>query len=292
MLAEANAIFATHGVSKRYRARGPLALDDVSLALPAGSITALVGPNGAGKSTLIRAAVGFERPTSGHVTIDGLDPWRRRAAALARVGYVPQFLSLYQVLSIDDHVRLARGLRQTFDERFARTWVTDRGIGLDRAVGDLSGGEQAQVALALALATRAPLMLLDEPLAALDPLARREFVADLVAGARRDATTVLLASHVTADVGGLVDRIVVLGAGRVMLHAAVDDAIANHWVAGPEDDADPAAAVASYPGRSGEVRVLVRGSRGTSQGTPATLDDVVLGYLALARGGAPSGRPA
>lgn len=274
-------IFAAHGISKRYRQRGALALEGVSLALPKGSITALVGPNGAGKSTLIRTAIGFERPTAGRVEIEGIDPWRQRPAALARVGYVPQTMSLYQGLSIDDHLRLAHGLRRTLDTEFARTWVTERGIDTGRRVGDLSVGEQAQVALALALATRAPLMLLDEPLASLDPLARREFLADLVSGARRDSTTVLLASHITTDVAGLVDRIVVLGAGHVLLDATVEDAIAGHRVVGPED-ADPATIVARFPGRSGELRVLVHG---TSGGTAAVLDDIVIGYLARARDG-------
>jgi ABC-2 type transport system ATP-binding protein len=290
MTGDRNTVFAAHGVSKRYRPRAPLALQDVSLALPAGSITALVGPNGAGKSTLIRAAVGFERPTAGHVEIDGLDPWRRRAAALARVGYVPQSMSLYRTLSIEDHIRLAGGLRPTLDARFARAWVADRGIDLDRRVDELSGGEQAQVALALALATRAPLLLLDEPLAALDPLARREFLADLVGEARRQATTVLLASHITTDVAGLAERIVVLGAGRVLLDAAVDQAVSGHRVAAPEDINDPATVVARFPSRSGEMTVLVRG---TMRGVAATLDDVVVGYLALARdGGRSAGRSA
>ena len=288
MAAVASPIFAAHGVSKRYRQRGPLALEDVSLSLPAGSITALVGPNGAGKSTLIRAAIGFERPTAGRIEIEGIDPWRRRAVALARVGYVPQAVALYQGLSIEDHVRLAHGLRPALDEDFARTWVNERGIDAGRRVGELSVGEQAQVALALALATRAPLLLLDEPLASLDPLARREFLADLVTGARTAFTTVLLASHITTDVAGLVDRIVVLGAGHVLLDAAVEDAIAGHRVVATEE-VDSAAVVARFPGRTGEACVL---AHGTSGGTAATLDDIVIGYLALARdGGESAGRP-
>jgi len=284
MTVTASPIFAAYGVSKRYRSRGPLALDDASLTLPTGSITALVGPNGAGKSTLIRAAIGFERPTAGRIEIEGVDPWRRRAAALARIGYVPQSVSLYQDLSIDDHVLLAHVLRRTFDMAFARRWVTERGLDGSRRVGDLSVGEQAQVALALALGTRAPLMLLDEPLASLDPLARREFLADLVSEARRTPTTVLLASHITTDLAGLVDRIVVLGSGQVLLDARVEDALAGHRVIASEV-VDPAAVVARFPSRTGEARVLARGSSG---GAAATLDDVVIGYLALARAGVES----
>ena len=272
-------VFAAIDVSKRYRRNGPWALRHVSLRLPTGSITALVGPNGAGKSTLIRAAVGFERPTEGQVEIVGIDVWRRRPAALANIGYVPQSVSLYQGLSIADHVRLAGALRQSFDEKLAAARLEALGLQLHRKVGELSGGEQSQVALAIAVGTRAPLLLLDEPISSLDPLARREFLASLVDGAHRDGTTVLLSSHITTDVAELADRIVVLGGGQKLLDDSVADVLASHRVAAP-GEVDDAAVVAPFPTATGVVRLLTKTAVG---GTPATLEDVVLGYLASSR---------
>ena len=272
-------VFAAIDLSKRYRRKGPWALHGVSLELPRGSITALIGPNGAGKSTLIRAAVGFERPTEGRVEVVGIDPWRHRPAALAQVGYVPQAMSLYRGLSVADHVRLAGALRRSFDAELAAARLEELGLALDRRVGDLSGGEQAQVALALAIATRAPLLLLDEPIASLDPLARREFLAVLLDGARRDGSTVLLATHIVADVAGLADRIVVLGAGHKLLDDAVPEVLAAHRVVGP-DEVEDADVVSRFPTTAGAVQVLIRGG---SEGVPATLEDVVMGYLSSSR---------
>jgi ABC-2 type transport system ATP-binding protein len=162
------------GLAKRYR-RGVWALQGIDLALPAGGITALVGPNAAGKSTLIKTWVGFEKPTRGSARVAGIDPWRDRSAALAHFGYVTQSPSLYDGLTVEDHLDLARQLRPSFDRDYARRRMSELDIPLDRQGRDLSGGQQAQVALALALGTRAPILLLDEPLASLDPLARREF---------------------------------------------------------------------------------------------------------------------
>src|SRR5262245_9809169 len=164
-----------HGFGKRYRPRS-WALRGVSLAVPTGSITALVGPNGSGKSTLIRAWIGFETATEGRLSTGGVDPGRDRAGAVARVGYVPQTPSLYRELTVADHVRLSVSLRDGFDAEAATRYVQRLSIPLGAKAGELSGGEQAQVGLALALATGARILLLDEPLASLDPLARREFL--------------------------------------------------------------------------------------------------------------------
>ena len=272
-------VLAALGLSKRYRRKAPWALHGVSLELPTGSITALIGPNGAGKSTLIRAAVGFERPTEGRLEVAGIDPWRHRPAALAQIGYVPQAMSLYRGLSVAEHLRLAGALRRSFDTELAAARLEELGLALDRRVGDLSGGEQAQVGLALAIATRAPLLLLDEPIASLDPLARREFLAMLLDGARRDGSTVLLATHIVADVAGLADRIVVLGAGQKLVDGAVPEVLAAHRVVGPED-VEGAEVVSRFPTAAGAVQVLVRGG---ALGVPATLEDVVMGYLSSSR---------
>jgi ABC-type multidrug transport system ATPase subunit len=275
------------GLGRRYRRKRPWALRDVSLSLPEGSITALVGPNGAGKSTLIRACIGFERPDAGRVLVAGIDPARRRAAAVKRVGYVPQAASLYPTLTIDDHFAMARVARPSFDRAYALERVALAGLSPDRPIRDLSGGEQAQVALALALGTRAPLLLLDEPLASLDPLARREFLTALVAHVREDGSTALLSSHIVTDVEQACDRIVVLSGGRVALDGKVIE-VRHRYRTVPADRLDGRMPVAVFAGPAGESVALLDSD--SAIGDPATLEDVVLGHLSAARSAAMGAR--
>lgn len=285
------AILETHDIGKRY-GRRRWALRHVDLEVPDGSITALVGPNGSGKSTLLKAWVGFERPTEGHLTVDGIDPWRDRGGALERIGYVPQAPSLYRELTVDEHVALAKTLRPRFDPAIARRRLDDLDIPLSSRADELSGGQQAQVGLALALGVRAPVLLLDEPLASLDPLARREFLHVLVDAVRADGATALLSSHVITDIEQACDRLLVLGAGRTLLDLSIAGAIAEHRVieaASPGAEASgapatppPGSVVGVFPGPSGERLSLVRGDAAVG-GRPATLEEVVLGHLAAAR---------
>jgi ABC-type multidrug transport system ATPase subunit len=275
------------GLGRRYRRKRPWALRDVSLSLPEGSITALVGPNGAGKSTLIRACIGFERPDAGRVLVAGIDPARRRAAAVKRVGYVPQAASLYPTLTIDDHFAMARVARPSFDRAYALERVAIAGLSPDRPIRDLSGGEQAQVALALALGTRAPLLLLDEPLASLDPLARREFLTALVAHVREDGSTALLSSHIVTDVEQACDRIVVLSGGRVALDGKVME-VRRRYRTVLADRLDGRMPVAVFAGPAGESVALLDSD--SAIGDPATLEDVVLGHLSAARSAAMGAR--
>ncbi|MBA3236386.1 MAG: ABC transporter ATP-binding protein [Chloroflexi bacterium] len=292
------AILETHDIGKRY-GRRRWALRNVDLAVPDGSITALVGPNGSGKTTLLKAWVGFERPTEGHLTVDGIDPWRHRAAAIMRIGYVPQAPSLYRELTVDEHLAMARSLRPGFDTAIARRRLDDLAISLTSRAEELSGGQQAQVGLALALGTRAPVLLLDEPLASLDPLARREFLHVLVDAVRADGSTALLSSHVITDIEQACDRLLVLGAGRTLLDLSIAGAIAEHSVVdtsrplgiaesgeasvlpGASGAVGPGVVVGVFPGPAGERLSLVRGE--AADGRPATLEEVVLGHLAAAR---------
>ncbi|MEX1156604.1 MAG: ABC transporter ATP-binding protein, partial [Chloroflexota bacterium] len=191
----AEPVLEAHALAKRY-GRRTWALTGIDLAIPQGGITALVGPNAAGKSTLIKTWVGFERPTRGGVTVAGIDPWKDRSAVLGMVGYVPQSPALYDGLSVNDHLDLAVQLRPDFDRPYARQRLDQLGIPGDQGAKSLSGGQQAQVALALALGTRAKILLLDEPLASLDPLARREFLHVLTDAVRADGATALLSSHI------------------------------------------------------------------------------------------------
>ena len=261
-------------LTKRYR-RGVLALAGIDLALPAGGITALVGPNAAGKSTLIKTWVGFEKPTRGSVRVMGADPWRDRSKALARVGYIPQSPALYDGLSVDDHLDLAVQLRPGFDRAYAEQRLGQLDIPVGRGARSLSGGQQAQVALALALGTRAPILLLDEPLASLDPLARREFLQVLTDAVRADGATALLSSHIVTDVEQACDRLIVLGVGRVLLHSTVAAVLAEHAVAVTERSD----AIGSFAASDGSRIFVVRGYGDR----PATLEEVVLGYLASGR---------
>ena len=269
-----------HGVGKRYRRGRPWALRDVDLALPAGSITALVGPNGAGKSTLIKGYIGFERPTAGRLLIDGIDPWRDRGGAIRRIGYVPQAASLYRELSVSDHLALAARFRPSFDRRAAELRLEQLDIPLRVIADELSGGQQAQVGLAIALGTRAPVLLLDEPLASLDPLARREFLHVMVEAVREAGSTALLASHVITDIEQACDRLLVLGGGRKLLDVSIAEARAAHRVV---DDGriDGGRLVGRFPDPEGRLVALVEGAGGP--GRPATLEEVVLGHLAAGR---------
>lgn len=274
MNVDGETVLEARGLAKRYR-RGVWALQGIDLELPAGGITALVGPNAAGKSTLIKTWVGFERPTRGSVRVAGIDPWKDRSGALAHLGYVPQSPALYDGLSVEDHLDLARQLRPGFDREYARARLAQLDIPADQGARSLSGGQQAQVALAIALGTRAPILLLDEPLASLDPLARREFLHVLTDAVRGDGATALLSSHIVTDVEQACDRLIVLGVGRVLLHDTVRAALDAHSISSAEHPD----AVSSFGAPDGSRIWLVRGTGDR----PATLDEVVLGYLASAR---------
>lgn len=266
-------------LGRLYGRRRPWALRDVSLTIPAGSVTALVGANGAGKSTLIRACLGFERPDEGRVLVFGIDPTRHRAAAVSSIGYVPQASALYRGLSVDDHFSVAAAGRSTFDRRVALDHVRRIGLSPRRRVGELSGGEQAQVTLALALATRAPLLLLDEPLASLDPLARRDFLTALLSDVRERGATVVLSSHIVTDVEQACDRLAVLADGRLVLSDGVDAARERYRVLSV-DLVGNHAAIGQFAGPDGAPIALLTGP---GVGRPATLEEIVLGHLAGAR---------
>jgi ABC-2 type transport system ATP-binding protein len=295
------AVLEARGFGKRYRRR-TWALRNVDLTVPEGSITALVGPNGSGKSTLIRSWIGFERATEGRLMTGGVDPQRDRKGAVERVGYVPQSPSLYRDLTIADHIALAETLRDGFDGSLAASYVERLSIPLRQKAGDLSGGEQAQVGLALALATRAQILLLDEPLASLDPLARREFLHLMVEAVRAASATALLSSHVITDIEQACDRLIVLGKGHTLLDLSISEALAHHRIV--EAPAVEAARLAgsdsvigSFPAPTGEPLSLVRvavlaPADAAPLGRPATLEEVVIGHLAAGRRRAAAAAPA
>jgi ABC-2 type transport system ATP-binding protein len=285
------AVLEANGYGKRYRRR-TWALRNVELSVPEGSITALVGPNGSGKSTLIRSWIGFERATEGRLSTGGVDPQRDPAGAVARVGYVPQSPSLYRDLSVAEHITLATTLRDGFDAALAAHYIERLSIPLAAMASELSGGEAAQVGLALALGTRARILLLDEPLASLDPLARREFLHVLVDAVRSEGHTALLSSHVITDIEQACDRLIVLGKGHTLLDLSISEALAHHRVieGTPGGSIASDGLVGSFPSPGGEPLTLVRvpgaqslATDGPAAGRPATLEEVVIGHMAAGR---------
>jgi ABC-2 type transport system ATP-binding protein len=258
------------------------ALRAVSFEVAAGGITALVGPNGAGKSTFLKLCVGFESPTSGRLMVAGFDPERDRGGAVRSVGYVPQTPTLYRELSVEDHLQLATSLRPGFDGGYARARLADLAIPFESPTGQLSGGQAAQVWLAIALGTRAPLLLLDEPLANLDPLARREFLQVVVEAATSGDVTVLLSSHVITDVEPVAQRLLLLADGRILIHDTIASVLAVHRAHAPDAIGSSGELVSRFPDRNGETLQLRR-TLADAPGVPATLEEVVLGYLASAR---------
>lgn len=278
--ADVAAPFAANGFGRRYRRGKPWAARGVTFALAPGSITALVGPNGAGKSTLIRAGVGYERPDEGRVLIEGHDPVRERSAALAYVGYVPQSPSLYGSATVADHLAMAVEARGSVDQEYVRERLDALGLDRDRVVSSLSGGEQAQVALTLCLGIRAKLLLLDEPLASLDPLARRRFLNLLTAYVRDTGATALLSSHIVTDIEQACEFLLVLNHGQLVLATVVSEARRRFSVR--PGAAAVSAAIGTFDDAEGNAVVLVEDARAERR---ATLEEVVLGHLAPARTG-------
>ncbi|MFI5261529.1 MAG: ABC transporter ATP-binding protein [Candidatus Limnocylindrales bacterium] len=267
---------------KRYRWRGPWALQGVDLAVAPGRIVALVGPNGAGKSTLLRTWLGFERASRGTVLTGGFDPWRNRGRALRQVGYIPQQPSLYDELSVEEHVDLAAYLRgSTFDRGRALARIDELELPRRARAGELSGGQRAQLALGLVLAAGASILLLDEPLASLDPLARRQFLRVLGQSAQASGATVVVSSHIVRDVEGVCQDLIVLVAGRVRLTGPVVDVLGRHAVA-PTVGATADSLVGRFPADGGELVLIRRTPGAPADGRPPTLEELVLGYLAAA----------
>jgi ABC-2 type transport system ATP-binding protein len=205
------------------------ALRDCTLSVPTGRVVALVGPNGAGKSTLLNMAVGLTDATSGRIAVlDGLAPGSPEA--LDRIAFVAQDVPLYPYLSVAETLRLVGSLASRWDEADARRRLGALNIPLDRKVGKLSGGQHAQVALAVALGRHPELLILDEPVASLDPLARHDFMAALMASVAEDGMSVVLSSHVVAELERVCDYLIVLAAGRVQVAGDVDTLLATHHV--------------------------------------------------------------
>jgi ABC-2 type transport system ATP-binding protein len=233
-ISETATAIRTAGLGKRYRR--VCALSDCTITVPEGGISALIGPNGAGKTTLLRLLAGLTKPTTGEMTVNGGIP-RQDPAFLASIGFLAQEIPLYRRLSAEDHIRAGAHLNPCWDGESVRERLTALTIPLDRAVGRLSGGQRAQVALALTLAKRPRLLLLDEPVAALDPLARRNFLAILADAVAAGGLTVVMSSHLVADLERVCDHMIMLAASRVQLCGDIEELLAEHQLlVGPRKD--------------------------------------------------------
>ena len=286
-------VLETNGLGKRYRRRW--ALRDCTLSIPEGTVVGLVGPNGAGKTTLLHLAVGLLEATSGTIDVLGGHP-ADGAAQLGRVGFVAQDTPTYAGLTVARHLRMGAWLNPTWDEELAERRVQRLGLDPRQRAGSLSGGQRAQLALTMAIAKRPELLLLDEPVASLDPLARREFLQDLMEVVAEHGVTVVLSSHLVADLERVCDYLVVLAASRVQLAGEVAALLASHHrLSGPRRD------TSTLPGN----QEVIEESHTDKQSTllvrtndpildtawivkPVTLDDLVIAYMSQARDAGPS----
>jgi ABC-2 type transport system ATP-binding protein len=280
-----SAVLETDRLGKKYGRRR--ALDDCTLTIPDGKVVGLVGPNGAGKTTLLQLAVGLLAPTSGTIAVLGGRPGDG-PEQLGRVGFVAQDTPTYARMSIADHLRMGAWLNPTWDAMLAEQRIVRLGLDPRRRAGALSGGQSAQVALTLAIAKRPELLILDEPVASLDPLARREFLQSLMEIVAEHGISVLLSSHLVADLERVCDHLVVLVASHVQVSGEVSDLLeSHHRLTGPRRDpgtlpADQEVIEASHTDK--QTTLLVRTDAPILDPawivTPVTLEDLVLAYMA------------
>jgi ABC-2 type transport system ATP-binding protein len=279
-------IIEAAGLGKRYGSTW--ALRECTLAIPDGHVAALVGPNGAGKTTLLNLAVGLTAPTAGAVAVlGGTRPGS--PDALDGIAFVAQDAPVYANLSVADMLHLTRNLNRHFDQGYAKARLGELGIPLTRKAGKLSGGQQAQLALTLALGRRPRLLLLDEPMASLDPLARHDFMATVMTAMADDGVSVVLSSHVLTELERVADYLVLLSGGSVQVAGEVDDLLASHRVL-----TGPAAEAGRYAERLGVVHarrggaqahLLVRTNGSTDpvppgwESHPVSLEELTLAYL-------------
>jgi ABC-2 type transport system ATP-binding protein len=279
-----NVLETTH-LSKRYGRQW--ALQDCTLALPAGRVAALVGPNGAGKTTLLHLSVGLLEPTTGSVQVFGCSPLKQTTQTLPRLGFVAQDHPLYKDFTVADLLTLGRKLNPRWDDTLALARMQKLGIPLKRPAGKLSGGQQAQVGLVLALAKRPELLLLDELLAQLDPLARREFLRTLMDAEAESGLTVLLSSHIIGDLERVCDYLIILSASYVQLAGDIQEIQRTHKrLVGPRQEVDAIASVHTVVETSQTERqttLLVRTNGPLFDPSwevqEVSLEDIVLAYL-------------
>jgi len=277
----------TVGLTKRFGRKW--GLRDCTLSIPAGKVAALVGPNGAGKSTLLRMAAGLSRPTSGSINVLGDVPGHENAGLLKRVGYLDQERPLYRGFRVAEMFRFGEGTNPTWDMGTAHSYVEQLGISLRDRVDSLSGGQRAQVALTMSLAKQPELLLLDEPAAALDPVAREDLLRLLMRQVAERDTTVVLSTHALSDVGSICDYLVILSNSKVVLADDLEFVAESHRFLRADSSSTPTipegATVIDTRTSSRDVTLLVKMTLPlvdeTWQVSEPTLDEIIMAYLRL-----------
>jgi ABC-2 type transport system ATP-binding protein len=290
-----SAVIETSGLGKQYRRTW--ALRDCTLAVPAGHVVGLVGPNGAGKTTLLRLATGMLAPTRGTITVLGQRP-AAGPAQLARVGFVAQDTAVYARMTVADHLRLGAWLNPGWDDDLARQRIGQLALDPKQRAGSLSGGQRAQLALTVAMAKRPELLILDEPVASLDPLARREFLRGLMEAVAEQRLSVLLSSHLVADLERVCDYLIVLVASQVRVAGEVSDLLASHHrLTGPRRrpgtlPAGQEVITESHTDKQSSLLVRTDGPvlDPAWAVTPVSLEDLVLAYMSRAGDETPARR--
>ena len=282
--ANGSSAIRSQGLGKRFGKQW--ALEECTLDVPRGRVTALVGPNGAGKTTLLRLLVGLAAPSAGEAWVLGRPP-AQSEDYLNSIGYLAQEVPLYPRLTADDHLRLGAHLNQNWDDSAARDRLARLGIPMDRAVAKLSGGQRAQVGLGLALAKQPQILLLDEPVAALDPLARREFLASLTEAVAEGDLSVVLSSHLLHDLERVCDHVILLAAAHTELCEEIDDVLASHrMLVGPKRplaSLESSITVVKSTSTSNQLRLVARVDGPvldpTWEVSELGLEDIILAYM-------------
>jgi ABC-2 type transport system ATP-binding protein len=272
------------GLGKQYGRRW--ALRDCTLAIPEGRVVGLVGPNGAGKTTLLHLAVGLLAPTSGSIRVLGTNP-ADGPAQLSRIGFVAQDTPVYSRLSVAQHLRMGAWMNPGWDSGLAVKRIEQLGLDPRQRAGTLSGGQRAQLALTLAIAKRPECLILDEPVASLDPVARRDFLGSLMEVVAARGVSVVLSSHLVADLERVCDYLVVLVASKVQVAGEVSELLSSHHrLSGPRRDAGSLPAIQEVIEESHtdkQSTFLVRSSDPVHDPAwtirPVTLDDLVIAYM-------------
>ncbi|HEY4161035.1 MAG TPA: ABC transporter ATP-binding protein [Candidatus Saccharimonadales bacterium] len=281
----------TKDLGKRYGSFW--ALENCDISVPEGSVSALVGPNGAGKSTLLKLLTGLSTASNGECEVLGRAPWQH-ADFLSDIGYLAQEIPLYKSLNAGDHIAMGRHLNKRWDSVFVQDRLKELGIPLDRPAGKLSGGQRAQVALALALAKKPRLLLLDEPVAALDPLARHDFLSSLAQAVAEGGLTVVMSSHLLADLERVSDHVIVLAAGRTQLCDNTETVLSKHkLLVGPRTDsphADKSYTIIHETHTARQSTLLVRVNDEAKLPThwqqhEPNIEEIILAYMGQAKEG-------
>ena len=279
----------TVDLGRRYGRRW--VLENCDLQVPVGTVTGLVGPNGAGKSTLMRLCAGLSRPTTGHVSILGDEIRPNGTGHLAHIGYLDQHRPMYRSLRVEEAMRVGRRLNTRWDDDAARTWIAELGVPPRARLSALSEGQATMVALVVCLAKVPEVVVLDEPLASLDPLARRQLIETLLGAVTDRRTTVFLSSHIVSELEPVCDHLVIMSEGRVSIAGSVESLLSEHHLVVTRSDGPPVPGTletVSVRGAQRQSTSLVRGDitglDASTQVLATNLEEIVLAYLANGHG--------